>query len=569
MDLGVSGLASGFDWKSFIEQMADVQRAPEKRLLTEQNKLEQENNAYTSLKTQLTTFQKRIDALKEPALYTARSVAVGDDSIATATVADGAATGSYTFNFLQRATSASIQGTADAGSKLSQTNDVTGVVLSGAGFSTAVTAGIFTVNGKRVTVATSDTLQQVFDKISTATGGDVTGAYSSTDDKITLTSGSGTPIVMGSATDTTNFLQVARLYNNGTAATSSYGPLGGVKLTGSMTSANLATTISDGGAGAGEFQINGVSIKYSATADSVQNVLDRINASDAGVTATYDAINDRFQLINKNTGDMGIALEDVTGNFLTATGLTGGTLQAGKNLIYTINGGAQQYSQSNTISETSSGIAGLSVNALTENASTTVTVNSDTSKVKTAINDFISEYNTLQSFIDTQTASTTSASGKVTSSLLTGETLVYELASKLRSLAVNSVSGLTGSYTRLEALGIDSNGDDNSLSLEDSEKLDAALANNPAQVQALFANTTNGIAVQFADLLDKTIGDDGTLIAKQSQLTKQTSDIDDQVAVLEKSVQATKDQLTASFVAMETAQANINQQLQYLQKTFK
>jgi flagellar hook-associated protein 2 len=569
MDLGVSGLASGFDWKSFIEQMADVQRAPQKRLITEQYSLQEENNAYSSLKTQLTTFQARIDALKEASLYTARSTKVGDDTVATATAADGAATGSYLFNFIQRATSASMQGTADAGQKLSQTDDVSGVTLGNAGFSTAVTNGIFTVNGKRITIATSDTLQQVFDKINAATGGDVTATYSSANDKVTFTSGSGTPIVMGSATDTTNFLQVARLYNNGTASTSSYGPLGGVKLAGSMSSANLATAVTDGGAGAGEFSINGVSIKYNATSDSVQNVLDRINSSDAGVTATYDAINDRFQLINKNTGDMGIALEDVTGNFLTATGLAGGTLQAGKNLIYTVNGGPQQYSQSNTISEASSGIAGLSVTALAESATTTVTVDSDTSKVKTAINDFLSEYNKLQSTIDSQTASTTAANGKVTASPLSGDTLANELASKLRSIAVNVVGGLTGSYTRLEALGIDSNGDDNSLSLKDSEKLDAALANNPAQVQALFANTTNGIAVQFSDLLEKTIGDDGTLIAKQDQLTKQSSDIDDQISVLEKSVQATKAQLTSSFVAMEQAQANINQQLAYLQKTFK
>ena len=30
MDLGVSGLASGFDWKTLVDQMIDVQRAPER-----------------------------------------------------------------------------------------------------------------------------------------------------------------------------------------------------------------------------------------------------------------------------------------------------------------------------------------------------------------------------------------------------------------------------------------------------------------------------------------------------------------------------------------------------------
>jgi len=36
-------------------------------------------------------------------------------------------------------------------------------------------------------------------------------------------------------------------------------------------------------------------------------------------------------------------LEDVTGNFLTATGLNGGSLARGKNCLYTINGGGQLF----------------------------------------------------------------------------------------------------------------------------------------------------------------------------------------------------------------------------------
>ena len=38
-------------------------------------------------------------------------------------------------------------------------------------------------------------------------------------------------------------------------------------------------------------------------------------------------------------GDIGISVEDVTGNFAAATGLTGGTVERGKNLLYTVNGG--------------------------------------------------------------------------------------------------------------------------------------------------------------------------------------------------------------------------------------
>ncbi|MFO1511611.1 MAG: hypothetical protein U1F83_01645 [Verrucomicrobiota bacterium] len=75
-----------------------------------------------------------------------------------------------------------------------------------------------TVNGKQITINASDTLQTVFNNIQAATGGNVTGSYDSATDSITLSSAS--PIVVGSATDTSNFLQVARLNNNGFPARS-------------------------------------------------------------------------------------------------------------------------------------------------------------------------------------------------------------------------------------------------------------------------------------------------------------------------------------------------------------
>ncbi|WP_410962433.1 flagellar filament capping protein FliD, partial [Salmonella sp. SAL4355] len=69
----------------------------------------------------------------------------------------------------------------------------------------------------------------------------------------------------------------------------------------------------------------------------------------------------------------------------------------------------------------SSGIAGLSVTALKANSTVSVTVASDTDKIKTAIKDFVDAYNKVQSLIDTQTASSTDAKGVVTAGLLAGD----------------------------------------------------------------------------------------------------------------------------------------------------
>ncbi len=94
--------------------------------------------------------------------------------------------------------------------------------------------------------------------------------------------------------------------------------------------------------------------------------------------------------------------------------------------------------------------------------------------------------------------------------------------------------------------------------------MDSVLANNLNDLAELFTDKTNGIAKKLGDYLEKTIGDEGTLIKKQDNLTKQAFDIDQQVADLERLVQSSRSRLIDSFVSMETAQASIKQQTQFL-----
>jgi flagellar hook-associated protein 2 len=565
MDLGVSGLVSGFDWRSLVEQLVQVERAPQQRLRADQSILQQRNTAYSSIKTQLDTLKTKAAALKEATLFDSRLASSSDTTIASATATVGAIVGTYTFNITQLATAAAQLGQSDVGSPLSATDDVSTLVLSNAGFSTPVTAGTFTVNGKTVTIETTDTLQGVFDKISTATSGAVTGSYSAATDKITLTSAS--PIVLGSDNDTSNFLQVARLNFNGTGTVTSSLALGGARLSSALTSSNLKTAISGGAGGTGEFKINGVSITFNPSTDTLSSVMARINSSTAGVTASYDSVNDRFVLTNKATGDRGVALEDVTGNFLAATGLSNGTLQRGQNLLYTVNGGGTLSSQSNTIADTSSGLTGLSVSVL-DTGSVTVQVSSDVEAMKTAIEDFVTAYNQAHSLIDTNTASSTDSTGKVTAGILAAETQANDLSRQLRGLMSAQITGLSGSITRFDQLGYASNGYDNALVLSESETLDHVLSEHLNEVKDFFANETNGFAVEFDQYLDATVGEDGTLVEYQDNLTDQATDIDDQIAEMERIVQLNRQQLIDSFVAMETARSKIDQQMQFLQQTF-
>ena len=571
MELGLSGLASGFDWRTLVNQLADVERSPQKRLRAEQGTLFNRNNAFGSIKTQLSVLKNRTENLSSNDVLQARKATVSDSSILSATASAGAASGTYAFNVTQLATASKTAGALGVGANLYSSTNVSSGMLASKGFNPPISAGTITVDGKQITIdPTVDTLKDVFDRIDTATTSNIKGSYDATTDTITLKrlGGGGASLVVGSATDTSNFLSVARLSNNGTNELVSASSLGSITPASVLSSANFQTAVSDGGAGAGEFKINGVSIAFNASSDSVQNLMDRINASAAGVNMSYDRVNDQFTLTNKVTGNLGVAVEDVTGNFLAAAGLaSGSTFIAGNDALYTINGGSVLNSHSNTLTEETTGIEGLSI-ALLKTGTSTISLASDTSAIKGAIKNFIEDYNRAQSTIDSLTSSSTDSAGKVTRSTLAGDTDANEIASKLRAISYNQATGLTGTLNSLAKIGIETTGTTDQLKLENETALDDAIANHLSELKTLFNDPDKGIATQLNAYLEKMIGEDGAVITKQDALTKQSSAIDTQVTDLEKRVQSNRQRLIDSFVQMETAQQTINQQLKFLQQRF-
>src|SRR6186713_3010255 len=103
VDLSLSGLASGFDWKSVVDQLVEVERAPEQRLLSDQTALNQRNAAYSNIKTLLATLQSKIAALKDPTLFDSRTAQTSDSSVASATASTGTPPGAYLVNVTQLA----------------------------------------------------------------------------------------------------------------------------------------------------------------------------------------------------------------------------------------------------------------------------------------------------------------------------------------------------------------------------------------------------------------------------------------------------------------------------------
>ena len=582
LDMSISGLASGFDWKSVVEQLTAVERTPQTKVRTEQTTLASRRSALGQIATQLTDLQTKATALGDSSLYNRRSVSSSDTSIASVSTADGAVTGSYSINVTTLATPSSWLGATSGIISPLHTADISasagqaGPVLSAAGWGSTLTAGTVTigvqnssgtVTNATVTVATTDTLKEVLVKLDTAIGSTGGATYSSANDQVTITRPNGTNLILGSASDTSNLLSCLKLFTPASGANAvSDSKLGSLKLSGSLSSQPLVTPLTYGTtATTGAFSINGVSISYSSSS-TLASVLNSINDSTAGVQASFDSGLNRIVLKNKEAGNRGVVLaQSGSSNLLTAFGLTGGTLSNGTDLVYSINGGATAKARSNTIKDSDSGLTGLTITA-SKVGTTTISSANDTGAARSAVDALVSSVNRVQSLISSLTVSNRDAAGKITAGVLAYDQTIFQLGSSLRSLLSLQLSGGPSTTIRgLADLGYSTTGYTNELSATNSASLNTALSSQLSEVQKFFSTTTTGLSERITSFVKPMVDENsGTLPQRQKGLTEQSSKLDDQLVAMERRVQSNRERLLAGFRAMEAAQAKSNSQMQFL-----
>ena len=163
MEIGLSGLASGFDWRSMLDQLVEVERAPQRRLQIEKLDNRERSSIYGSLKTELSVLQGKLTTLSDADFFGSRSVTASAAETVSAQVSENATVGTYSVNVSQMASASTLTGSSNLGSSLNSTSDVSGMTLSSAAFPSPVTAGTITINGAQVTISKTDSLQTVFD----------------------------------------------------------------------------------------------------------------------------------------------------------------------------------------------------------------------------------------------------------------------------------------------------------------------------------------------------------------------------------------------------------------------
>ncbi len=326
-DLRLTGLASGMDWQPIVDKLLELEAIPKQRLESQKKENEAKVSDLGLLKSQLDSLRSASTALQSDALYNARSVQFSGGQFGlSATASTGALTGKFDVKVEALATNTEISSKNRTSQRLSKSLDLN-EKLKDLPLHASLTTGTFTVSGKTFNISSLDiTLQELLDQINDVDpdgdGNVITFAYDQNTDKLSVVTGidaadqnSSNLVVLGSSTDTSNFLRAFKLISEPASGTiSSNNSLGSIDMTVSLANANFANAFAGLTSGMGNFFIGegegAVRIDYDINNDSLAQVINRVNDSIANVFMYYDPVGDRFIVRNERAGSMGIVMHE-------------------------------------------------------------------------------------------------------------------------------------------------------------------------------------------------------------------------------------------------------------------
>jgi flagellar hook-associated protein 2 len=309
---------------------------------------------------------------------------------------------------------------------------------------------------------------------------------------------------------------------------------------------------------------NGISIAVSdAVASDPLNGLAVTTASGQAITtSSADA-----SALASNQSTLTYTTVDSSGNSTTVTGAksTGAWTQTtpAQDAYFTIDGTGIT-SSINTVTSALSGVT-LSLSAAsidsTGNSPQTLTIAQNTSAQSSAINNFVTLYNTLVTTMGTLTAfSSTSTSQGV----LLGDSTLNMIQNQLATIVANGVKN-GNTTTSLASIGV-TLGADGTLSI-DSTALNNALQNNQSTIATLF-NSTNGVAEQLNTNITNYLSTTGAIATRTNAINSDLTNLTTQQTNLTDYQTQLTSMYTAQFTALNTLMATMNNNQQYLTQLF-
>lgn len=281
-----------------------------------------------------------------------------------------------------------------------------------------------------------------------------------------------------------------------------------------------------------------------------------INQSTAGVQATVvnvgstSAPDYRLSLQSDQLGPVTMQLNDGTEDLMTASGEPGVPAQ------YSIDGTAVEND-----SDTVTLAPGLTVQLTGTNPGkpSTVTVAADPSGVSSALQSFVSAYNTAMAELNNNRGQTDVA--------LAGQSIVYQITDQLQSLA-NYVTG-SGNISSLAALGVNFNDTTGTLSFDQST-FDSATSDQTNALTQFLGSATSGGFLQTATntmtgLLDPT---NGAIPQDISSIQSNINSTNTQITEKEAALTQLQNNLTQQMAAADTMIYSLQQQASEIQGMF-
>lgn len=343
---------------------------------------------------------------------------------------------------------------------------------------------------------------------------------------------------------------------------------------------------------------------------SIYSVVSAINSAGLGISASYDAVNNRFFLTTTSTGES--AYIKVTGDsssFLSDSGGTGtnvlglklktGEAKIGQDAVVDFGDAVGLKFASNTFT-----INGITITAKKVQASAvTIDVSADTDAVFNSLKDFVSAYNDTLAKVNAKLAETrykdyqplTEDQKKemsdeeikkweemARSGLLRNDPLLRGILGNMRTVLSSTVSNTGSKYNILASIGITtgSYAEGGKLYLDET-KLRAALQADPEGVMKLFTNSSDvagekGLAMRLYDEVNSAINqlgskagyDSTTSLYDNSEISRRVRDLDQRIKQYDERLQKEEDRLWKQFTALEKAVAQMNSQSAWLSQQF-
>ena len=320
-----------------------------------------------------------------------------------------------------------------------------------------------------------------------------------------------------------------------------------------------------------------VNISVGPPAESLAQLRDKINASNAGVVASVltDASGARLVLRSAATGETNgfrIGVTDTDGNNSDGLGLSAlafdpsaGILTMAKalaaaNAHATLNG-LSISSESNTLSNVLDGLT-LTLGKVTT-APVLAEAKTDTASIRKALDTFVTAYNDLNKLVAEQTKYD---SASKTAGALQGDSAAVAIRAQMRNL-LGSNGGNSEMFSRLADIGFDVQSD-GSIKLDET-KLANGLA-SLGEMKKLFAFSdplnpgSSGIAVQLRIMADQVLSIDGSISTRSEGLRKRIDLNEERQEQLEDRITLVEKRLRAQYTALDRQMASLNSLSSYV-----